>query len=236
LAELFARRPGAVSYGWNPLAQYRIAAVKPAPRGQIGSTFEIWCRGERLESFSIRLPGEKNISNAAAVIALLYQFGFPASKIAEALAPFRGAARRQQELFADARFRLFDDYAHHPREIATTIAAFKNLGSRRLLVAFQPHRYTRTQHLLEEFSTCFVGADKLWLTELYAANEPEIPGVNGAMLADAVRARGQTVEFIPELAALGASVRAAMRPGDVVLFLGAGDIYRSRTSARRRIA
>ncbi|HKS35977.1 MAG TPA: UDP-N-acetylmuramate--L-alanine ligase [Verrucomicrobiae bacterium] len=229
LAELFAERPGAISYGFNPLAAYRIeaqtgsapAASSPAPAA---SRFNLWHGGELLGVFTVGLLGEKNASNTAAVVTLLHQLGFQPPEIAAAIAPFRGAARRQEELFADDRFRVFDDYAHHPREIAATIAAFKTLAPRRLLVAFQPHRYTRTQHLLKDFSTCFKGVDKLWLTEVYAASEPEIPGVNGALLADAVQAKGQPVHFTRTLAELRMSVRAAMQPGDLVLFLGAGDI------------
>jgi UDP-N-acetylmuramate--alanine ligase len=237
LAELFAKRPGAISYGFNPLAAYRIEtqtrhAPGPGRLTPAASRFNLWHGGEHLGVFTIGLLGEKNVSNAAAVVALLHQLGFQPAEITKAIAPFRGAARRQEELFADDRFRVFDDYAHHPQEIAATIAAFKSLIHRRLLMAFQPHRYTRTQHLLEEFSTCFNGVDKLWLTEVYAASEPEIPGVNGAVLAEAVQAKGQPVQFVPTLAELRVSVRAAMQPGDLVLFLGAGDI----TQAARELA
>ena len=229
LAELFAQRPGAISYGFHPLATYRIetkAEPAPAPTGnrQPWTRFEMWHNGQRLGEFTTSLLGDKNVSNCAAVVALLHRLGFQPLDIAKVIAPFRGAARRQQELFSDARFRLFDDYGHHPNEVVATLEALKSLGSRRLLVAFQPHRYTRTQHLLSEFATCFAGADKLWLTEVYAASEPEIPGVNGALLAGAVRAQGQPVEFIGALDDLRAAVRAAMQPGDAVLFLGAGDI------------
>jgi len=122
---------------------------------------------------------------------------------------------------------LFDDCGHHPKEIVATLKALKSLRARRLLVAFQPHRYTRTQHLLNEFASCFGEADKLWLGEVYAASEPEIPGVNGALLASAVRAQGQPAEFVGTLPELGSAVRAAMQPGDVVLFLGAGDITKA---------
>jgi UDP-N-acetylmuramate--alanine ligase len=223
LADLVSRRPGAVSFGFQPLAQYRAGSIR-AHADRAGSRFEVWHAGERLGEFSIALLGEKNVSNAVAAIALLHQLGYPADRIAGAIAGFRGAARRQEELFADERFRLFDDYGHHPREIAATIQAFKALEPRRLLVAFQPHRYTRTQHLLGEFALCFTGADRLWLTEIYAASETPIPGVTGALLADAVRSAGQAAEFISTLDDLRKGVRAAMEPGDLVLFLGAGDI------------
>lgn len=226
LSELLATGPRAISYGFNALAKYRIAAVSPVAHGRAGSRFEVWHQGARLGEFTIQLLGEHNVSNAVAVISLLHQLGFGAAAIAGAIAPFRGAARRQQELFADSRFRVFEDYGHHPREIAATLRAFRGLGARRVLVAFQPHRYTRTKHLREEFSTCFAGADRLWVTEVYAASESEISGATGSALAEAVRAKGQEVDFLPTLAELGPAIRKAMQPGDLVLFLGAGDISR----------
>jgi UDP-N-acetylenolpyruvoylglucosamine reductase len=237
LAEMFAKFAGAISYGFNSLASYRIetkggTAVSSTQNGRLAASFDIWHNGRLLGAFTTGLLGEKNISNCAAVIALLHQLGFQPLEIAGAVAPFRGAARRQEELFSDARYRLFDDYGHHPNEIVATIRALKSLASRRLLVAFQPHRYTRTQRLLGEFAGCFFGADKLWLTEVYSASEPEIPGVNGLLLANAVRAQGQPVEFIGSLDELRAAVHAALRPGDVALFLGAGDI----TNAARELA
>ena len=223
LVELFAARENAVSFGYNPLAHYRIEALAADPAVR-GTRFEIWHGSERLGGFLTRLIGEKNVSNAASVVAFLHRQGHAATDIARALASFTGAVRRQQELFRDGSFRLFDDYGHHPREIAATLRALKELGGGRLLVAFQPHRYTRTQHLLSEFAACFKDADLLWITEVYAASEREIPGINGARLAEVIREQGQSVEFAASLQELRADVRAAMQPGDVVLFLGAGDI------------
>ena len=220
LAELFARRPGAISYGFHPLANYRLVVTSAA------SGFEVWHSGQKLGDFTLRLIGEKNISNAGSVIALLHRLGYAPEQIARAIADFTGAARRQQELFSDARFRVFDDYGHHPAEIQATLQAFKSLGARRLLVAFQPHRFTRTQSLMSEFATCFGQADKLWVADIYAASEPEIPGVTSAKLVEAIHAT-QTAEHIPALDGLRRAVRAAMLPGDVVLFLGAGDITKA---------
>jgi len=262
LAELFSRRPGSISYGFHPLASYRLVRkssgdVSASPLQSFSDSarrFEVWHKCELLGEFTTRLLGEKNISNAGAVVALLHQLGYEPEVIAQAIAGFRGAVRRQELLFADARFGLFDDYGHHPAEIEATLRAFKQLGARRLLVAFQPHRYTRTQHLLGEFATCFHEADKLWITDIYAASEPEIPGVTGERLAEAIRAAecgricfpppiagltadvsrsegkaqalpGQSfVEFVRTSPDLRRAVRAAMLPGDIVLFLGAGDI------------
>jgi UDP-N-acetylmuramate--alanine ligase len=160
-------------------------------------------------------------------VALLHQLGYAPEAIACAIADFAGAARRQEELFADERFRVFDDYGHHPAEIEATLRLFRELNPRRLLVAFQPHRYTRTKALLAQFATCFRDADRIWLTEIYAASEPPIAGVTGMMLAETVRATGQKVEFVADLDALRGAVRAAMEPGDILVFLGAGDITRT---------
>jgi UDP-N-acetylmuramate--alanine ligase len=286
LAEIFARHPGAISYGFHPLATYRLvkcevrsergegSAARPSRFAPLTS-FEVWHSGQKLGDFTLRLIGEKNISNAGAVIAMLHRLRYAPDAIARSIANFSGAARRQQEIFSDARFRVFDDYGHHPVEIEATLRAFKGLGARRLLVAFQPHRFTRTQALLNEFATCFKNADRLWVTDIYAASEPEIPGLTSARLVEAIRAAcrvaegvppavepgvspgGQdmeclkgvekgrpipggrmppstaggtpaaTVEYIPALAGLRRVVRAAMLPGDIVLFLGAGDITKA---------
>jgi UDP-N-acetylmuramate--alanine ligase len=223
LAQLFARNPRAISYGFHPLAAYRTECRKNSERPD-QTLFQVWHKGAILGEFSLRLIGEQNIANATAAVALLHQFGFSPEPIAAALAPFRGATRRQEELFSDGQFRVFEDYGHHPNEIRATLRAFKALGPKRLLVAFQPHRFTRTQHLWREFSTCFSSADQLWLAELYPASEAEIHGINSGFLAHAIRAEGQAVEAVLPLAHLKNAIRSAMEPGDLVLFLGAGDI------------
>jgi UDP-N-acetylmuramate--L-alanine ligase/UDP-N-acetylenolpyruvoylglucosamine reductase len=230
VAEMMAKRAGAISYGFNPLAQYRIESNVQSPESKvIGATteFGVWLRGEKLGEFTIRLLGEKNISNAGAVIALLHQVGYSPSAISAAIADFRGAARRQEELFADENYRVFDDYGHHPNEVRAVLRAFKQLNLHRLVVVFQPHRYTRTLKLMSEFAASFADADKLLLTEVYAASEREIPGANSAALADALRARGQSVEFVAALADVAPAVLAAIQPGDLILFLGAGDITKA---------
>jgi UDP-N-acetylmuramate--alanine ligase len=222
----------AISFGFDARSDYRVESTRPAepaPVREEGSQagaqrFAVWHRGEKLGEFTTLLLGEKNLSNVAGAIALLHQLGFPAAAVAQAIAPFRGAARRQQLLYGDEQLRIYDDYGHHPSEIRATLQALRQLRPARLLVAFQPHRYTRTQHLLHEFATCFAGADRLWLTEIYPASEAPIPGVSAAVLAQAIQAQGQAVHYVPELAKLGTAVLGECRPGDLVLFLGAGDI------------
>ena len=231
LRGMFAGRAHTISYGYSAGAEYRITRRHPPAqedrRAPFRSAFEMAHRGAPFGSFKLRQHGEKNISNAGAAVALLHHLGFAPEAIAHAIADFAGVARRQEELFADERFRLFDDYGHHPAEIDATLRLFKELNPRRLLVAFQPHRYTRTKTLLDQFATCFRGADQLWLTEIYAASEPPIPDVTGAILAETVRATGQAVEFVADLDALRDAVRTAMLPGDIVVFLGAGDVTRA---------
>ncbi len=222
LKELVASCPHTTSYGFSLAADYRCEIQTALPDAP--TRFEVWHGERKLGGFSTRLIGVKNVSNATAVIALLHRSGFEAEQIAQAVASFKGVARRQQELFRDSRFRVFDDYGHHPEEITAVLTSLKRIASGRLLVAFQPHRYSRTQHLLADFAKSFSEVDQLWLAEIYSANEPVIPGITSDVLAAAIRSRGQSVDVVPNLLDLSAQIRAAMKPGDMVLFLGAGDI------------
>ena len=217
LTDLYGSRPNSISYGFNPTADYQAEAAG------IGG-FLVNYGGQALGQFKIGLLGGKNISNALAVIAFLHANGFIVEEISEALSVFKGVKRRQQQLFGDNRFRIFDDYGHHPREIEATLSALREVCPGRLLAAFQPHRFTRTKHLLSDFTSCFEGADLLWITEVYAASEAPIKDINGRLLAQEISNNGQPAAFVATLDGLRDKVRQAMLPGDVVLFLGAGDI------------
>ncbi len=242
VAEMMAKRSRSISYGFNPLAQYRIESKSQGTKSGTGESanfnvqrstdFIVRYRGELLGQFSIRLLGDKNVSNTTAVIALLHQLGYSVPAIRAAIAEFRGAARRQEELFANNEFCVFDDYGHHPTEVRAVLRAFKQRAPKRLVVVFQPHRYTRTIKLMSDFAGCFADADQLFLAEVYAASERKIPGANSAALAEAMRARGQAVELVPAVKDLAAAVRSVMQPGDLILFLGAGDI----TNAAHQLA
>jgi UDP-N-acetylmuramate--alanine ligase len=225
VAQLMKGKAGAVSYGFSPQAHYRIEAKAHSKPGQ--NEFRVWNDDRLLGDFSIALLGDKNMSNAAAVIALLHQLGYQPSAIAHAIADFRGATRRQQELFSDENVRVFDDYGHHPNEILAVLRAFKQLNPERLVVAFQPHRYTRTLKLMDDFAGAFGDADKLILTDVYAASEKEISGANSATLAEALRKRGQNVDYVPALTDVTPAVLNDVKPGDLILFLGAGDITKA---------
>ncbi|MDA1273942.1 MAG: UDP-N-acetylmuramate--L-alanine ligase [Verrucomicrobia bacterium] len=232
--------PNSVSFGFASFADYRAELLENTAHSTIESDrnltrFRVFHRGTLLGVFVIRLSGEKNITNATAVVAMLHQLQFAPEAIAASVKGFVGADRRQQEIHRDGDFRVFEDYGHHPAEIRATLSAMRSLNPGRLLVVFQPHRYTRTQFLRDQFAVSFLEADLFWLTEIYAASEPPIPGVSGAALAEAIRVRGQSVEYTPSPEHLSESVRSAMRPGDLVLFLGAGDITRAAHAFAERL-
>ena len=219
LSDLYGARRNTVSFGFNLEADYRAEILEPG-------RFEVFNNDQSLGDYTLRLLGEKNVSNALAIVAFLHRNGFAPADISIALGSFLGANRRQQELFADERFKIFDDYGHHPQEIRATLRAMKEHCGGRLLVAFQPHRYSRTQHLLAEFAECFDDADLLWVTEVYAASEAPIADVHGRRLASEISGAGQPAAFVATLEELREKVRMAMHPGDVIIFLGAGDITR----------
>lgn len=229
LALMFGDRAGAVSCGFSAASRYRIELANcGAGSGNTGLTrFSIWIGDKQLGQFVVRLLGEKNIANAATVIALLHELGFNPADIGEAIRTFRGAARRQQTIYQDERFQIVEDYGHHPTEIRATIAALRKLEPKRLLVVFQPHRFSRTKSLWNEFAASFAGVDRLWLTEIYGANEEPIEGVHGQVLAEAVCAAGQAADFVADPRALTPILIRSIEPGDLVLMLGAGDITKS---------
>jgi len=225
LAALLAGRPRAMSYGFHPQATYRIDWKPAEPAGLPGpprTAFELWHEGRRLGWFPLQLEGGQNVSNAAAVVALLHELAFSPERIAAALAGFRGVLRRQQLLFRDELFAVYDDYGHHPNEIRATLRALRTLRPGRLLVAFQPHRFTRTRDLLGEFAEALSSVDRLWLLEIYSAGEEPLPGVSSMALARKLAARGREAPVAAGPEDLCRSMRAALAPGDMALFLGAG--------------
>ena len=180
---------------------------------------------------TLNLPGAHNVRNALAAITVGLELGVPEAKIAKALAEFRGVGRRFQQygkvrLAGGGSFTLVDDYGHHPAEMAATLAAARGaFPKRRLLLAFQPHRYTRTRDCFEDFVAVLSTADALVLTEVYPAGEPPIVAADGRALARAVRVQGKVEpQFVEKVAELPAAILAAARDGDVVLTMGAGSI------------
>ncbi len=178
-----------------------------------------------LGELMLRVPGRHNLLNALAAVAVALEVGIPFTSVAAALREFQGAERRFQRLGEEDGILVVDDYGHHPTEIAAVIAAARAGIDRRLVVVFQPHRYSRTQQLMPEFATALSGADEVVLTDIYAAGEPPLPGVTLDALASLVRssARGP-VHVVSSLDQLPDTVAALSRPGDLVITLGAGSI------------
>jgi UDP-N-acetylmuramate--alanine ligase len=182
-------------------------------------------RTVELGRLRLRVPGRHNLLNALATVAVGLEAGVPFNTVAAALEEFQGAERRFQRLGEEDGVLVVDDYGHHPTEIAAVIAAARAGIERRIVVVFQPHRYTRTHQLMDEFGAALSGADEIVLTDIYAAGEAAIPGVTIDALAAAVRAatRGG-VRVVRALDDVPEAVAALVRPGDLVITLGAGSI------------
>jgi UDP-N-acetylmuramate--alanine ligase len=184
-------------------------------------------RGKTLGKLRLHLPGRHSATNALAAVAVAQELEIPFKRAAEALAEFTGIHRRFEVKGEPRGILIIDDYGHHPTEIRATIGAIRDSWKRPLTVVFQPHRFTRTRDLFDEFLTAFEGADRLILTEIYAAGEDPIAGASSEALYQAIKRKGHLdVEFVPDKNAIVGQLAADLASGDVVLTLGAGDIYR----------
>jgi UDP-N-acetylmuramate--alanine ligase len=190
-----------------------------------GSLFTVRRRGETLGRVRLRLPGRHNVQNALATLAVALELDVPFELAAEALAGFVGIERRFETRGEARGVRVVDDYGHHPAEIRATLAAARAVHAGRVVVVFQPHRYTRTRDLFDDFATAFNDADRVVVTETYAAGEDKIPGVEAARLAEAIRAHGhRDVRYLPELDEVARRLPRELAAGDLVITLGAGSI------------
>jgi UDP-N-acetylmuramate--alanine ligase len=186
--------------------------------------------------FELKIPGRHNVSNAVAAVAVGIELGVGFGHIAEALAGFRGVSRRFELRGERAGVRVIDDYGHHPTEVEATLSAARGMGGR-VLVIFQPHRYSRTALLREEFGAAFREADRVWVLEVYAAGESPIEGASGRSIVESAARQGfEHLEFAASgVAAVEAAVAEA-RPGDLVLTLGAGDVWKLGDQVMKRLA
>ena len=211
-----------VTYGFASQADLVASDVRVSAEGV---QFQVRHRGEALGTVQTRMRGRHNVMNALATIAVAQELEVPFDTIANALADFVGIERRFQRIGEVDGVVVVDDYAHHPAEIVATLASARESHTGRIVAAFQPHRYTRTRDVWDDFLTAFNDADVLLLTEVYSAGEEKIPGVEAAPLADAIRAHGHhDVRFVPDLDDVLDALAADVRPGDLVLTLGAGSI------------
>jgi UDP-N-acetylmuramate--alanine ligase len=201
------------------------------------SRFEVFQRGTALGECTLQVPGRHNVLNALAAIAVAVDLEIPFLTIQKALAGFAGVQRRFQVIGQADNVTVVDDYGHHPAEIRATLAAAKAGFDRRVVVVFQPHRYTRTLHLYQEFLTAFNQADALVVMDIYPAGETPIEGVTASDLADAIRAHGhRDVTYLGrDRARVIEHVIDISRPGDLVITLGAGDVGHLGPDLLRRL-
>lgn len=204
---------------------------------QWGAEFRAHFRGKNLGPFRLAVPGIHNVSNALAAIAIGVELDVPIDLIRKGLAAFTGVERRFHLRGEANGIMVVDDYGHHPTEVKATLAAAKQGWDRRLVVLFQPHRYSRTRDLITEFTHAFDQADLLFMTDIYAAGEAPITGVSGAVLADSIKAAGHPgVTFVEKKETLPDQVLPHLQPGDLVVTLGAGDIWKAGTGLLARLA
>lgn len=173
---------------------------------------------------ALGVPGQHNLLNAVGAIATCLVLGASLTGVLEGLTRFRGAARRFQRLGEVDGVSVIDDYAHHPTELRATLAAARSTGAERIVCVVQPHRYSRTAVLGAELGRAAAGADVVIVTEVYGAGERAVPGVNGALVAEAARAAGARVTYEPHLGSVAGLLRDEVRSGDLVLITGAGDV------------
>jgi UDP-N-acetylmuramate--alanine ligase len=208
------------TYGVSEEADYRLEFLEAVP-GRF-ARFLVYTALGPLGPFELHVPGRHNVLNATAAVAIARQLGVGEDKIAEGLSRFRGVDRRFQ-LRGQARgITVVDDYGHHPTEIRATLAAARECGYKRIHVVFQPHRYSRTLDLLDEFAGAFGDADTVTVLPIYAASEEPIPGVTAEALA--ARIEGAQTRFVADFAAAVAAVVASASKGDLILTLGAGNV------------
>ncbi len=210
------------TYGTAESADLRVTEVTLLG---LGSTSEVFYLGQRLGSLRLSVPGHHNVLNAAAALAVGLELGMPASDLEEGLASFTGARRRFDPRGEVAGVRVYDDYSHHPTEVTVALRAARTVAAGgRVLVAFQPHLYSRTQVFAEQFGKALGLADVVIVMEVYGAREDPIPGVTGRSIADAVPLPADDVVFEPSWLAVAGQLAARARPGDIILTMGAGDV------------
>ena len=201
------------------------AAASLRGEGQPLSRFRVSYQKKDLGEFTLHVPGVHNILNATAAIAVGVGLDVAVDAIRTGLDQFRGVDRRFQLRGAAAGVSVIDDYGHHPTEIKATLAAARSCGFRKVHVAFQPHRYTRTRDLIEEFTSAFEDADSLFVLDIYAASEKPIEGVSGEALARTIREKGgRNAQYVSSFAEAVGSATAAAQDGDMILTLGAGSV------------
>ena len=215
-----AGRTGRPGYGTSPDAEWRIVEVAPEPSRV---SFRLGGRFPPVR-VTVGRPGLHTARNACGVLALLAELGYDPAEAGAGLARFGGVRRRLELRATVAGVTIYDSYAHHPTEVSADLDAIAPIDRNRLWVIFQPHLYSRTGALATEFGRALERADRLVVTDVYGAREAPVPGVTGALVADAARQGGASVDYVPRLKDVAGFVADRVEPGDLVLTLGAGDV------------
>jgi UDP-N-acetylmuramate--alanine ligase len=225
-----------VTYGMT--AQADISAQNIHYTDNFGATFSVMKSGEILGEINLPVPGKHNIYNALAATAVALELEVPFEKISEAFSSFRNANRRFQFKGEVNGIAVVDDYGHHPTEILATLSAAKNgSGGRRTVVVFQPHRFTRTQELFDEFALAFNNADVLFVTDIYAASEQPIEGITAEILTENIKKYGhKNANYIGDVETAAEKVLPYLHEGDLVITLGAGTITRLSDEIVRQLS
>lgn len=216
-----------ITYGLS--AQADISGHDISYDNSFGSSFTVWRGVEVLGRVTLRVPGKHNVYNSLAAIAVGLELDVPFEKIAHALSEFAGADRRFQFKGEEKGITVVDDYGHHPTEIKATLSAARiGAPNRRIVVLFQPHRYSRTNDLMDEFASAFNNADVVFVTDIYAASEQPIDGVDADVLSRRIKSYGhKNVEYVGALENAPGILADAVREGDLVITLGAGSVHRA---------
>jgi UDP-N-acetylmuramate--alanine ligase len=215
-----ARRAEAVTYGAAADADWRILGLTTH---EGGSRFDLVGPGTQV---TVRLtrPGAHVARNAAGALALLGSMGRDVEVAARGLASFRGVGRRWEHRGTVSGVTLVDDYAHHPTEVAATVGVARDLAQGKVWAVFQPHLYSRTARFHDEFGESLIGADEVVITDVYGSREEPVPGVTGAMVAEAVVRHGGKAHYVPHRSDLAGFLASRVAEGDLVLTMGAGDV------------
>jgi UDP-N-acetylmuramate--alanine ligase len=215
------------TYGMREDSDFRIlrSEVQCGSANRHYSHFSVQYQGKSLGDFHLQVPGDHNVLNATAAAAVGVGLDIPPERIREALEGFRGVDRRFQLKGTAAGVSVIDDYGHHPTEIRVTLAAARQCGFKHIHVVFQPHRYTRTRDLLEEFGAAFADADTVLVTDIYAASESPISGITGERVAAEIcSAGGKAACYVQSFEEAANELAKVAQSGDMVLTLGAGNI------------
>ena len=210
-----------VTYGESPEADFRLMLL---PRQDGKQMFEVNARGIVIGPFQLRVPGHHNVLNATAAVAIAVELGVPPTLIAAGLARFNGVDRRFQTRGVERGVTVVDDYGHHPTEVRATLQAARDAGYKRVHVLFQPHRYTRTRDLMDDFAAAFTAGDRVEVLDIYAASEPPIEGITAQALVRAMRGAGVDAYYASTWEEDAERLAQVAASGEVVLTLGAGSV------------